>query len=98
MCFSRSVNERPQPDAFLEVNELTLAKSTKRLFTGWMFAASPGLHAVEHPVYDVWLIDCKGGKGAEPQPAEPDVAAQPGKPNGQPDVLTPPSDQSLPVD
>jgi hypothetical protein len=37
-------------------------KESKRLFTGWMFAASPGLHGVEHPVYDVWLVDCKGGK------------------------------------
>ena len=33
----------------------------RRIFTGWMFAASPGLHAVEHPIYDVWLTDCKGG-------------------------------------
>lgn len=37
-------------------------KVSKRLFTGWMFASSPGLHGVEHPVYDVWLVDCKGGK------------------------------------
>jgi len=37
-------------------------KEAKRLFTGWMFASSPGLHGVEHPVYDVWLVDCKGGK------------------------------------
>lgn len=37
-------------------------KESKRLFTGWMFASSPGLHGVEHPVYDVWLVDCKGGK------------------------------------
>jgi hypothetical protein len=34
----------------------------QRIFTGWMFAASPGLHAVEHPIYDVWVTDCKGGK------------------------------------
>lgn len=37
-------------------------QEAKRIFSGWMFAASPGLHGVEHPVYDVWLVDCKGGK------------------------------------
>ena len=45
---------------FLEVDEITLQGEIKRLFTGWMFAASPGLHAIEHPIYDVWLADCKG--------------------------------------
>ena len=37
-------------------------KEVKRIFSGWMFASSPGLHGIEHPVYDVWLVDCKGGK------------------------------------
>ncbi len=53
----------------------------KRVFSGWMFAASPGLHGVEHPVYDVWLTDCKGGKEVAvappplPQEASPDAVA-----------------------
>jgi hypothetical protein len=46
-------------------------QESKRIFSGWMFAASPGLHGVEHPVYDVWLIDCKGGKEAAPVAAAP---------------------------
>ena len=51
---------------------MTLQGEIKRLFTGWMFAASPGLHAVEHPIYDVWLADCKGGQTvADTQPAAP---------------------------
>jgi hypothetical protein len=54
-------------------------QESKRIFSGWMFAASPGLHGVEHPVYDVWLIDCKGGKEAAPAavaaPAQPTDAA-----------------------
>jgi len=41
---------------------VTLQGEIKRIFTGWMFAASPGLHAVEHPIYDVWITDCKGGQ------------------------------------
>jgi hypothetical protein len=48
----------------------------RRIFSGWMFASSPGLHGVEHPVYDVWLVDCKGGKEIAAQPAAaPDAAA-----------------------
>jgi len=62
VCYSRPPTETPQTDAFIEVDEVTLQGTIKRIFTGWMFAASPGLHAVEHPIYDVWLTDCKGGK------------------------------------
>ena len=62
VCYSRPPTETPQTDAFVEVDEVTLQGEIKRIFTGWMFAASPGLHAVEHPIYDVWLTDCKGGK------------------------------------
>jgi hypothetical protein len=61
VCYTRPPTETPNTDAFIEVDEITLTKEIKRIFTGWMFAASPGLHAVEHPIYDVWLVDCKGG-------------------------------------
>jgi len=61
VCYSRPPTETPQTDSFVEVDEVTLQGAIKRIFTGWMFAASPGLHAVEHPIYDVWLTDCKGG-------------------------------------
>lgn len=47
----------------------------KRIFSGWMFAASPGLHGVEHPVYDVWLVDCKGGKENAPAPVAAEETA-----------------------
>ena len=69
VCYSRSATENPQTTAFIEIDELTLQKETKRIFTGWMFAASPGLHAVEHPVYDIWLTNCEGGKATEEVPA-----------------------------
>jgi hypothetical protein len=71
VCYSRPPTETPQTDAFVEVDEVTLQGKIQRIFTGWMFAASPGLHAVEHPIYDVWLTDCKGGKN----PAVADVSA-----------------------
>jgi hypothetical protein len=59
VCYNRPPTEAPQTDAFVEVDEITLNRKVKRIFTGWMFAASPGLHAVDHPVYDVWLTDCR---------------------------------------
>lgn len=60
VCYSRPATEAPLTDSFVEVDELLEDKKFKRIFSGWMFAASPGLHGVEHPVYDVWLTDCKG--------------------------------------
>jgi hypothetical protein len=81
-CYTRPPTETPNTDAFLEVDEVTLQGEVKRIFTGWMFAASPGLHAVEHPIYDVWLTDCKNPVVAATAPPEPvpAPAAQPAKP------------------
>lgn len=59
VCYSRPPTEPPQTDAFVEVDEVTLDRKIQRIFTGWMFADSPGLNAVDHPIYDVWLTNCK---------------------------------------
>jgi hypothetical protein len=70
-CNTRPPTEPTNTDAFVEVDEVTLQGEIKRIFTGWMFAASPGLHAVEHPIYDVWLTDCAqpvGGAVAQTTP------------------------------
>ncbi|HWJ76298.1 DUF2155 domain-containing protein [Mesorhizobium sp. BR1-1-16] len=69
-CYSRPPTEPPQTDAFVEVDEITLARKVRRIFTGWMFADSPGLHAVDHAVYDVWLANCKTSSTVAP-PAKP---------------------------
>ncbi|KQV82720.1 DUF2155 domain-containing protein [Rhizobium sp. Root1220] len=58
-CYSRDQAEAQKIDGFVEVDEITLDRKIRRIFTGWMFADSPGLNAVEHPIYDVWLKDCK---------------------------------------
>lgn len=65
-CNTRPQTETPQTTAFVEVDEITLSSEVRRIFTGWMFAASPGLHAVEHAVYDVWLTDCKQTSNVAP--------------------------------
>ncbi|MFV0280057.1 MAG: DUF2155 domain-containing protein [Rhodoblastus sp.] len=70
VCYSRPATEAPLTDAFVEVDELLEDKKFKRIFSGWMFAASPGLHGVEHPVYDVWLTDCQGQGPLIQTPAE----------------------------
>lgn len=59
VCYSRTDTEAQRVDAFVEVDEITLDRKIRRIFTGWMFADSPGLNAVEHPIYDVWLTGCK---------------------------------------
>jgi hypothetical protein len=59
VCYSAPDTEEPKTDSFVEVDEITLDRKIRRIFTGWMFAESPGLNAVEHPIYDVWLKACK---------------------------------------
>ncbi len=59
VCYSRPQTEEPKTDSFVEVDEITLDRKIRRIFTGWMFAESPGLNAVEHAVYDIWLKECK---------------------------------------
>lgn len=59
VCYSRPITEAPKTTSFIEVDEITLDAKIRRIFVGWMFADSPGLNAVEHPVYDIWLKDCK---------------------------------------
>jgi hypothetical protein len=84
VCYSRPPTEQPKTTTFVDVDEVQLDGKERRIFTGWMFAESPGLNAVEHPVFDVWLTDCqkptrataqKGAPapqaGAPPPPEEP---------------------------
>ena len=61
VCYSRPPTDPPRTDAFAQVDEIDEEHKFKRIFSGWMFADSPGLHGVEHPIYDVWLVACKGG-------------------------------------
>lgn len=65
-CYTRPPTERPRTSAFVEIDEIQLDGQEKRIFTGWMFAESPGVHGVEHPVFDVWLTNCKMPEGDVP--------------------------------
>ena len=63
VCYSRPPTERPKTTTFVEIQEIKLDGSTDPIFTGWMLAESPGLNALEHPVFDVWLTGCKAPQG-----------------------------------
>ena len=64
VCYSRPSTEQPKTTTYVDVEEVQLDGQQKRLFSGWMFAESPGLNAVEHPVFDVWLTSCQKPKNA----------------------------------
>ncbi len=59
VCYTRPPTEPPLTSSFVEVQEIKLDGAMNKIFSGWMFAQSPGLHGVEHPVFDVWLTNCK---------------------------------------
>lgn len=68
-CYSRPPTETQRVSSFLEVDQRSLTGVSKRIFTGWMFADSPALNAVDHAVYDVWLIECKTSTDVPPPDA-----------------------------
>lgn len=70
-CYSRPETELPKTTTFVEVDEVQLDGQQKRIFTGWMFAESPGLFGVEHPTVDVWLTECQKPKNAVAQKQAP---------------------------
>ena len=96
-CYTRPATETTNTDAFVEVDEITLQGEVKRIFSGWMFAASPGLHGVEHPIYDIWLTDCKGPLqtivSAQPDPPKPPPPPQKRAPPKQAAPRPPPQPQ-----
>lgn len=84
-CRETPPTEPPESAAFLEVRELPPNAADRDqepeiLFSGWMFASSPAVSALEHAVYDVWLVDCE-------EPTNPSLDAQ-----GVPETTAPPSE------
>ena len=90
VCYTRPITEPQNTTAFVEIDEITVAGETKRLFGGWIFGSSPGLNGVEHPIYDVWLIGCKGGTVVIPEST--DLSVKPALP-----LQTTPSQQNQPT-
>ena len=61
-CDKRPPEETPESAAFIDVWEVRPGELTISVYRGWMFASSPALAAMEHPVYDVWVSDCKDSR------------------------------------
>ena len=79
VCYTRPPTETQRTSVFLEVDQVSLKGGTQRVFTGWMFADSPALNAIDHPVYDIWLVDCQQQSDTPPPdtlPASSEVPAQ----------------------
>ena len=60
-CYSTPASETPETSAFLQIEDHRPDQGAKRVFSGWMYASSPSLNGMEHPLYDVWVIDCSNG-------------------------------------
>ena len=61
-CRKRPPTEPPESAAYVEVLDKKIGEEPTDLFAGWMFASSPTLNSLEHPVYDVWVLKCSGSK------------------------------------
>jgi len=57
-CYSTPQSETPETAAFVQIEDHRPDQPARRIFSGWMYASSPGLNGVEHPLYDVWVISC----------------------------------------
>ncbi len=58
VCDKRPPEETPESAAFVQIVENRPGQPPTDVFRGWMFASSPGLSPLQHPVYDLWVLDC----------------------------------------
>ena len=78
-CDKRPPEETPESAAFVDIWQARSGESSASLFRGWMFASSPALNALEHPVYDIWVLDCEyaiddagaAARSVPPRPSTP---------------------------
>ena len=63
-CYSTPPSEPPETAAFVQIDDHRPDQSARKIFSGWMYGSSPGLNAVEHPLYDVWVISCNNAPAA----------------------------------
>jgi hypothetical protein len=67
-CRKAPPMEQPESAAFLQIWEVTPRDESKWVYSGWMFASSPALSPMDHPIYDVWVLDCLERKSTDPVP------------------------------
>ena len=83
-CNSTPPEEPPETSAFLEIRDIKPGEAPKTVFVGWMFASSPALSAMEHPIYDVWVLSCTtvspGSDDGTAKKSADEATASPNKP------------------
>jgi hypothetical protein len=91
-CYTRAPTEPPRTATFVEIDEVMFDGKERRIFSGWMFAESPGLNPLLHPVFDVWLTSCAQPRtpAAKAPQAAPAPGARPSPPGTAPQL--PPED------
>ena len=58
-CTNSEFDDDPEIKAYIQVRDLTKNDNDKvYVFNGWMFSSSPSIAPFDHPVYDIWLVDC----------------------------------------
>ncbi len=65
-CYSTPPSETPETAAFVQIDDNRQDHARQRVFSGWMYASSPGLNGMQHPLYDVWVIFCRTNAPAAP--------------------------------
>lgn len=81
--------EQPEAAAFLQVWQVLPDDTPEWIFSGWMFASSPALSYMDHPIYDVWVLDCLEHKTGEEEPSPEEEA---------PPAAAPAVDSSVPAE
>jgi len=90
-CYTVPPEEPPETTAFVQIDDGKPGEQPKRVFSGWMFASTPALSALEHPVYDVWVITCRTDQpGPAEAPRPPQGPAPANVPNEEPPPGPPP--------
>ncbi len=64
-CVTHPPEEAPENAAFLEIFQLATGKEKQKVFSGWMFGSSPALSALDHPVYDIWVLRCESSTASK---------------------------------
>lgn len=88
--------EKPESASFLQIWEVTPKGESRWIYSGWMFASSPALSPMDHPIYDVWVLDCLERKSTDPVP---EVKAEEPKPaiEGETAVTEVPAEKPAPA-
>lgn len=67
-CRKAAATDKPESAAFLQIWERKPQETESHwVFSGWMFASNPAMSAMDHPIYDVWVIDCKNSAASKSQ-------------------------------